>query len=258
MKKLLIVISFAFLSLSASALEEPFILRAAVAEAFPNGLHTKYLRYIANQLGAEISISTMPFARRVKEIKNGHLDIIVGIQKTENRENELTFIGPHYESLSYRFYTLAENVTGTTNYHDLYSKLIGVNKNSKYFPAFDIDHKIKKIEVVNLRQNIKLVSKGRIDLLIHYAESTLPLLKSMNLDKKIVQAQFQPNHTNLHYVAISNKSPLMKYKNKLRKIIKQAIKNKDFSTIRQRHYQPSNENFQKNQLITYTTRTTNQ
>ena len=236
MNKLIILICFCSYSLSVASFEASLKLRAAVADGFPNGLHTKYLRYIATQLKADISITTMPFARRVKEIKNGNLDLIVGIQKTEERAADFVYIEPHYESLSYRFFALTENVADTAKYQDLYNKLIGVNKHSKYFPVFDIDQKLHKVEVVSLRQNINLVLKSRIDLLIHYAESTLPMLKSMQLENKLAQTHFQPKHSNLHYVAISSKSPLMAYRKRLKYIVKQGIKNNEFANIRQQHY----------------------
>jgi len=179
----------------------------------------------------------MPFARRIQEIKKGNLDIIVGIQKTQEREDEFIYIEPHYESLSYRFFSLAENRSLTRSYSDLYNKVIGVNKHSKYFPAFDNDKRLQKIEVVSLRQNINLLLRGRIDLLIHYQESTLPTLASMGILTKISQTTFQPKHENLHYVAISNKSGLVEKKEKLRCILKQGIENKVFANIRQQHYQ---------------------
>lgn len=235
MQKVLIL-AFFLCSFSIVA-QQPLLLKAAVAEGFSNGLHAKYLRYLAKQLDAEILITTMPFARRIQEIKKGNLDIIVGIQKTQDREDEFIYIEPHYETLSYRFFSLTENSSLTRNYGDLYNKLIGVNKHSKYFPVFDADKALQKIEVVSLRQNINLLLRGRIDLLIHYQESTLPTLTSMGILTKVSQTSYQPKHTNLLYVAISNKSSLIKQKEKLQNIVKQGIKNNDFAKIRQQHYQ---------------------
>jgi len=179
----------------------------------------------------------MPFARRIQEIKKGNLDIIVGIQKTKEREDKFMYIEPHYESLSYRFFSLAENTSLTRSYSDLYNKVIGVNKHSKYFPIFDNDKALQKVEVVSLKQNINLLLRGRIDLLIHYQESTLPTLASMGILTKIRQTTFQPKHENLHYITISNKSELMDQKEKLRNILKQGIENRTFAIIRQQHYQ---------------------
>jgi ABC-type amino acid transport substrate-binding protein len=79
-------------------------IHAAVAEGFIDGLHSKYLEYIADKLSMPISITTIPFARRIKEIEIGRLDIIVGLQQTEERKDKFVYIYPSYESLSYRFF----------------------------------------------------------------------------------------------------------------------------------------------------------
>ena len=82
------------------------VIRAAVAEEFKDGLHSKYLKYFADKLNVTLELSTMPFARRLMQIKSGQLDLIVGIQKTEQRQDEFIYILPHYETLSYRVFTL--------------------------------------------------------------------------------------------------------------------------------------------------------
>ena len=63
------------------------VIRAAVAEEFRTGLHSKYLQYFADILNVTLELSTMPFARRIAQIKSGELDLIVGIQKTEARQD---------------------------------------------------------------------------------------------------------------------------------------------------------------------------
>lgn len=85
------------------------VIRAAVAEEFRHGLHSKYLKYFAEKLNMTLELSTMPFARRLLQIEHGQLDLIVGIQKTDERQDEFIYIMPHYESLSYRIFTLQEN-----------------------------------------------------------------------------------------------------------------------------------------------------
>ena len=75
--KMLIVLH---LSISFHCLAEEKIIKAAVAEGFIDGLHSKYLKYIADKLSLPISTTTIPFARRLKEIELGRLDIIVGLQ----------------------------------------------------------------------------------------------------------------------------------------------------------------------------------
>ncbi|NQZ81266.1 MAG: transporter substrate-binding domain-containing protein [Colwellia sp.] len=236
MVKALFIILVCFYGASSYAAEELKTLRTAVAEGYIDGLHSKYLRYIAQQLSLPITIDVMPFARRVKEIKNGELDIIVGIQRTKTREDEFIYIKPYYESLSYRFFSLTKNRNTIKKYEDLQGKLVGVNRHAKYFSPFDTDESFEKIAVSSLKQNIDLLLYGRTDVFIHYEESTLPKLADLKLTNQISKTVYQPHHLIEHYIAISNKSPLMDLRKQLQQVVKKGIENGDFINIRQAHY----------------------
>jgi len=236
MAKISFYILLCFYSVFSSAVEDLKIIKSAVAEGYIDGLHSKYLRYIAKQLALDISIDVMPFARRVKAIKNGSLDIIVGVQRTNTREDEFVYIKPYYESLSYRLFSLTKNRNKVNKYEDLRGKLIGINRHAKYFSPFDSDDSIEKVATSSLKQNIDLLLYGRTDVFIHYEESTLPKLNDLNLTEQIGKTGYQPQHIIKHYIAISNKSPLMNMKNQLQQLVKKGIKNGDFLEIRKNHY----------------------
>ena len=212
------------------------VIRAAVAEEFRTGLHSKYLQYFADILNVTLELSTMPFARRIAQIKSGELDLIVGIQKTEARQDEFIYIMPHYELLSYRLFTLKKDQNKIKSYQDLSGKYIGVNRYAKYFKVFDEDKTIDKFKASGVMQNIELLLRNRIDAFIHYEQSTLPLLAKADIDNNIVQTPYQPNIEARHYLAISSHSVLVKRQHELQQIIAKAIKNKDLLTIRLNHY----------------------
>jgi hypothetical protein len=54
---------------------EPIVIRAAVAKEFKDGLHSRYLKYIATKLGMEIEVTVMPLARRI--IYPSHFNMLV-------------------------------------------------------------------------------------------------------------------------------------------------------------------------------------
>jgi ABC-type amino acid transport substrate-binding protein len=213
------------------------IIKAAVAEEFKDGLHSKYLKYFAEKLNLELELSTMPFARRLLQIKNGQLDLIVGIQRTEDRQDEFIYIFPHYESLSYRIFSLKENHQQIKTYQDLAGKYIGINRYAKYFNAFDNDDNISKFKASGVLQNIDLLLRKRIDVFMHFEESTLPLLAKMGEQNQIVKTVYQPNYDVLHYLAISHHSPLKARRLELKKIIQTAVSNNDLLNIRLKHYE---------------------
>ncbi len=222
------------------AASEKVVIKSAVAEGYLDGLHAKYLHYIADKLSVNLSLKTMPFARRVIEMRSGGLDIMVGLQRTEQRDDDFVYIFPHYESLSYRFFTLNEKHASVKSYRDLQGKYIGVNKWAKYFFPFDSDKNLKKYQVSNLEQNIKMLLHGRIEVFIHYEESTIPMLEALEVDHLITKTVYQPNHNNKHHVVISKSSSLMARIPELEAIIEQAVANGDFLKIRLDHYAGNN------------------
>jgi len=212
------------------------VIKAAVAEEFRDGLHSKYLQYFADKLNVQLELTTMPFARRLLQIENGQLDLIVGIQKTEQRQDEFIYILPHYESLSHRIFTLKENHLNIKSYRDLAGKYIGVNRYAKYFQPFDGDEKINKFRASGVVQNIELLLRGRIDAFMHYEESTLPLLARLGEKNKIAKSLYQPAFETRHYLAISSHSKLAARKEELKSIVERAVKNNDLLNIRLNHY----------------------
>lgn len=212
------------------------VIKAAVAEEFRYGLHSKYLQYFADKLNVTLELSTMPFARRLRHIENGQLDLIVGIQKTEDRQDEFVYILPYYESLSHRIFTLKAHHHQIKTYQDLAGKHVGINRYAKYFQPFDSDENISKFRATGVVQNIELLLRGRIDAFMHYEESTLPLLTKLGAKSKVAKSLYQPNFKTRHYLAISSHSKLMARQDELKLIVEQAIKSNDLLNIRLNHY----------------------
>lgn len=232
---LLVLCSATFLH-HATFASEPRAIRAAVAKEFKEGLHSRYLNYFADQLGMEIDIITMPLARRIVEVKKGNLDLIIGLQYSQKRADELLFIFPAYERLSFRFFSLNGNATNINDYNDLLGKTIGVIRGATYFPSFEKDDELKKYQLKNLQTNIEMLLLGRIDLFVHYEESTLPMLKAMGVDHLIKKINYQPKHSHDHYLAISKNSPLAIKTKQLKAIVERGIDQQDFIQLRLEHY----------------------
>lgn len=218
------------------AVENPVVVKSAVGEKFLNGLQAKYLKYIAKQLNARLELEGMPFSRRIKAMRSGEIDFMVGIQRTEKYQDEFVYIMPAYESLSYRFFALKESQQKISAYEDLHGLSIGINPYSRYFKKFDEDKSLIKVDVPNLRNTVQLLLKKRVDVLIHYEESMLPLLASLNLETRIKKTDYQPEHRIDHYIAISSKSPFISRKDEIAEIVTKAVNDGIFRKIRFEHY----------------------
>jgi ABC-type amino acid transport substrate-binding protein len=216
---------------------EPYVIKAALSQEFKEGLHRQYLTYVAEQLGMEIQITTMPFARRMMELKKGNLDIIVGVQYSQLRAEELIYIFPAYEKLFFRYFSLTQDTEDIKNHNDLVGKTIGVIRGSKYFPIFEQSTELQKYPFNNLKTNIEMLLLGRIDIFVHYEESTALMLKTMKADHLIAKTNHQPKHSLEHYLAISKNSPLAAKTEQLEEIVERGISQQIFIKQRLEHYQ---------------------
>lgn len=231
-----LLVGVIFLLSQNQSLAHQDIIKAAVAEEFKDGLQSQYLKYIAKQLAMEINITTMPLARRIQEVKKGNADIIVGLDYSPERAAELVYIYPAYEKLSFRFFSLNKNANKIQSYSDLAGKVIGVIRSAKHHSAFEQDKSLKKYELTSLDNCINMLLRGRIDIFIHYEESTLVMLKALGVTGQITKTNYQPEHSNKHYIAISKKSSLADKQKQLKAIIERAIKQQDFMQMRLNYY----------------------
>ncbi|WP_340679299.1 ABC transporter substrate-binding protein [Paraglaciecola sp.] len=227
---LILLVAVSFNSVSANT------LFSSVSPEFPNGLHVKYLQFIASKMNMELDIVPMPFARRVVALQSGQIDLMVGMQREKDTQDDIIYIYPGYEQLRHTFFVLASNQTELTNFDDLLQLNIGVTIHAKYYQHFQQQEGLHLIAVSTLKQKIELLLKGRIDTFIHYQQSTEPLLKQMQLENRVVIAPYQPTEYNEYYVTISLKSRLYPYQETLQKVIKEAVDNHDFIRIREKHY----------------------
>lgn len=212
------------------------VIRASVSEEFMNGLQAKYLRNIAKHMNMEIEIVPMPFARRIRELRKGHLDLLVGMQRAGEKQDEVVYITPSYETLRHTFFVRKENQNKLQGFEDLKKLSIGVTRHAKYFELFNQESGLKMVPVSTLRQKVELLMKGRIKTFIHFQESTVPLITQMGLQNEIVLADYQPIEINNYYVIISQNSPLFYKKELFELAVRDAIANQEFATLRREHY----------------------
>ena len=101
MRFFLHLVILVFVSSSSNAQE---LIRSSVSKEFMNGLQVKYLKNIAKHMNMEIEILPMPFARRIKELRQGNLDLLVGLQREDDEQDEVVYIAPSYETLRHTFF----------------------------------------------------------------------------------------------------------------------------------------------------------
>mgnify|MGYP003886167247 CR=1 FL=1 len=139
----------------------------------PRGLILDILRPIGAELGIDIKVVTCPFSRCVHMLEQGEVDVMGGLIRTPQREQNLTFVTPAYMALhsSFRFYSLRANDIQIQEYEDLYGKRIAVMRGAAHFLKFDKDPAINKVPVTSERLAVEMLLKHRVDLFIGVEET---------------------------------------------------------------------------------------
>lgn len=212
------------------------VLRSAVSDNFPDGLHTYYLAYLANKLDVESEIGTMPYARRLLSVDNGTLDIMVGVSNTAPIGDNTLRLDPAYESLSVAIFVLAGNESSIDSINSFQQHIVGVTRSSSRQSVLENVPESHIVSVESIEQKIDLLLKGRIDSFLHVKQSTLTTLITQGLYTKIRLATFQPPQEYEQHVIINKDSWLYTRKDELEKIIRDGVANGDFAHIRHQFY----------------------
>ena len=146
------------LLLTCQPLHAQQILRSSVSPEFIDGLHYKYLRFLATELNAELVITPMPFARRVQALRNGELDVMVGIQYGHANKDDIVYLQPAYEELSHNYFVLNERQDNLISSASLHGLIMAVTINASYVKEL---RDIPRVDLVGGKQIFRC--NGMID-----------------------------------------------------------------------------------------------
>lgn len=223
-----------FILLVSPAIHSEPVLRSSVSPEFTDGLHVKYLQYLAAKLDVKLDVYPMPFARRIDALEQGKIDIMVGLKRSYAQAG-FEYLEPPYEALSNTYYVRAAETDTLNSASDLSSLILGItidNPNSQ----LDTHGKYRAVvRVTSLEQKIQLLHLGRIDAFAHFQGSSQLKIEQLNLEDAIVEAPYQPGKVRNYYVALSTASPFYSDKDKLTEIIRRGVENGDFAAIRLAH-----------------------
>jgi ABC-type amino acid transport substrate-binding protein len=210
-------------------------LLSAVSPDFPNGLHRQFLTYLSAKLNREMTVSLMPFARRLKAIENGDIDIMVGIQSNRQIKNGI-LLQPAYEVLHHTIFVDKAFSPPLNNKSDLKLHQIAITRVGSYGSVLQKIPEANLVEVESVDQKIALLQLHRITAFIHFKDSALLALNTVSNTGNIIVAPFQPLATDSYHIVISKKGALKDSADKLVEIIQTGIANGDFSRIRRDYY----------------------
>lgn len=136
-----------------------------ISEGSFSGAYFDLVKQVAYSMNVTIEFQEQPFKRALLSMKSGKADLMLGPNRTSEREGFLIYTNATLGSASKAFYTANPEIR-INDYNDLSGLRIVVTNGSVYFNRFDEDASLTKYVVTNYKQGIKMVALGRADALI--------------------------------------------------------------------------------------------
>lgn len=198
------------------------------------GENIDIIHLLAKSIGLKPVFIQCPPVRCLTMVKQGQADMILGLSKSAPREQHFIFLNPPYllQHQPLRFFTLKADNLIIENFSDLNPLLVGTLRGAIYFPLFDENQAIKKVELTSRKQMVNMLLKGRIDTFLEREETVLPLLSTAEYQNKFSMANYQYNKPMNSYIAISRQSKIKHYANELSQVLSKAISDGTIEKIR--------------------------
>lgn len=234
---LFITILFNYAQASTSKLNVAVSLDPPYVDLVENklvGEEIDIINFLAKSITLKPVFIHCPFVRCLAMVKSGQADMLLGLSKSLDREKDLIFLDPphsiqHHPLL---FFTLKEKKLVIKNFSDLSSLLVGTLRGAAYFPLFDKNQAINKVELTSGKQLVNMLLKGRIDTFLEREETVLPLLTTADYQNKLTIADYQYNKPMNSYIVISKHSKIKPFANELSQVLAKAISDGTIERIR--------------------------
>jgi ABC-type amino acid transport substrate-binding protein len=198
------------------------------------GENIDIVNYLTQAINLEPVFIQCPPVRCLTMVKQGQVDMLIGLSKSSLREKDLIYIEPPYllQHQPLRFFTLKTQQLTITQFSDLNPLLVGTLRGAIYFPEFDKNREIKKVELTTRIQLVNMLLKGRIDTFLEREESVSPLLSPTEYQNKFVMADYQYNKPINSYIVLSRHSSAKRYTKELSRALAKAIVDGTIQKIR--------------------------
>lgn len=173
----------------------------------PQGIDIVFMNKLASLSGVKANYIVCPFARCLRQLEKGEIDLIINLYKTQERLRYLTYLKHEYIAGGYRtFYVHSDSNIVINNYHDLKGRLIGQLKGAKYFERFDNDTKLQKSSYVHQEQLISMLAKQRLDTVIGKEITLDYLIQKRKLQKVLLKSKYKEFISKPGFIAMSKTS----------------------------------------------------
>lgn len=200
------------------------------------GIDMALLDEIVPRLGLTYRVERLPWARCLEFMRSGRADLITGLAHTPERAKFIRYSAIPYHAVSPAFYVQKGRGDQIQTYLDLQPHSIGYSLKSAYFEPFDSDESLRKVGVSTEKQLIRMLSLGRLDIVVGTNANVEYDIGVMGLRNRIERTAYQPaRHTDL-YVGVSRKSPLMSRAGEIDRILRNIVRKGRLLPVLETHF----------------------
>lgn len=196
-----------------------------------SGIDIELVTVLLSEIDHTPVFESYPWIRCIKMMETGDADILTGVLKRPEREEDMHFIEPPYKTKSCKALYILKESEDIATYEELRGKVIGAKRGVKFFKRFDEDPSIQIEEIHTDELNFMKLVAGRIDAVIVTESIGDYLLAKSGLGQKIKKASFRYDKEVPVYFAVSKKSPLMSRVHELEDAARQLKQSGRFDQI---------------------------
>lgn len=206
-----------------------------MVKGMPSGMEAELLQMIAERMKLKITFVEANFQRSLLMLKNGEVDIMSGLYKTDQREHDYLYINTSYLTDTHSFFIIkgAEQIP---SYDDLQGRSIGTIEKVSYFPRFDKDSSLLKEPVQHSELNFKKLFNRRLDTVIETTAMGLHLIAQNNYQGVIVKALYQPAGQKKLYFVFSRNSTFVLRAQDFEHVLTDLIQSGEVERLRKRYF----------------------
>lgn len=200
------------------------------------GYDVDLMQDIARRMKVGFSFVRYPWARCLENMAQGRSDLMTGLARTPEREKYILYTDQSYHQCRPAFYVRHDYGVPLKSYEDLQDLTIGYTRNSAYFEPFDSDDGLRKVAVANERTLLRMLLKGRLDVVVGTDCQVLTDIRQMGIEGLIEQAEYAPDASVKLYLGVSKKSPLAIQMGRLNTALEEAIADGTTEALRRKYF----------------------
>lgn len=195
------------------------IVGSANGAPYYSGIYVDILRLMAAETGLQLDFIELPFARAFRVMQAGEADIMLGPNRSAEREGYLHYLEPPLPQEP-KIFLHARTASPIRGYDDLRGRSIAVLRGATYFDRFDADEDLVRIPVDDYTSALRLAVVGRVDAAIMPELQALWLLRQTGFP-----LQMSPYHVpgRDSYIVVSRQSPMVQQAGRLEAALRRVV-----------------------------------